>query len=120
MIIMRNDSQRKNNNGKAVDSVGYFGVPNFNTPAGNTGAGVNFNQVLQYRRYLVPKYGGFISANYYFTNEWHTVVTYGFDKAFGVNTQDRNLALNPQGKLFAPRASGVWIPQTSSPTPLPA
>ena len=79
------------------DSVGFVGVPNFNTPAGNHGAGVNFNQVLQYRRYLTPKYGGFISANYYFTNEWYMSVTYGFDKVFGVNTQDRNFALNPTG-----------------------
>ena len=103
------------------DSVGYFGVPNFNTPAGNTGAGVNFNQVLQYRRYLVPKYGGFISANYYFTNEWHAVVTYGFDKAFGVNTQDRNFALNPQGKLFAPTGfRGLDPSNIQNPTPLPA
>ncbi len=79
------------------NSPGFVGVPGFNTPAGNHASGVNYTQVLDYQRYLTPKYGGFISGTYYFTNEWHATVTYGFDKAFGVNTQDRNFALNPTG-----------------------
>ena len=81
-------------------------VPNFNTPAGNVGAGVNYLQVLNYRRHLTPKYGGYIQAQYYFTNQWYADVIYGFDKAFGVNTQDRNFAINPTGTSQPARQPG--------------
>ena len=41
----------------------------------------------------MPKYGGYIQGQYYFTNQWYVSVLYGFDKAYGVG-QDRNGALN--------------------------
>ena len=64
-----------------------------------TGPGVNSTRVLDYNRKLTPKYGGYIQAQYYFTNLWYADVVYGFDKAFGVGQNNRNLALNPTGIL---------------------
>jgi hypothetical protein len=57
----------------------------------------NFTQALNYRRYLTPKYGGYIQGQYYFTNEWYASVVYGFDKSFGVSNSDRNFGINPAG-----------------------
>ena len=84
------------------DSPTFVGIPGFNTPGGNTGPGVNYVQVLNYRRHLTQKYGGYIQAQYYFTNLWYADVIYGFDKAFGVNTSDRNFAINPTGTTNRP------------------
>ena len=98
------------------DSVTFFGQPGFNTPAGNTGAGVNFLEWLNYRRHLTPKYGGYIQGQYYFTNQWYADVIYGFNKSYGVNMQDRNFAINPTGTINGPAA---WIALTSRVTPMP-
>jgi hypothetical protein len=81
------------------DSPAAVGVPGIGVPAGNVGPGVNFFRVLNYRRQLTPKYGGYIQGQYYFTNEWYASVVYGFNKSYGVNTQDRNFALNPTGRI---------------------
>ncbi len=79
------------------NAPGFIGIPGFNTPAGNHGSGVSYSEVLDYNRKLMPKYGGYIQAQYYFTNLWYADVIYGFDKAFGVGANERNFALNPTG-----------------------
>ena len=64
------------------------------TVAPNAAGGVNItnNLTINYRRYLTPKYGGYVQGQYYFTNEWYCSVVYGFAKSFGVG-RDRNGAL---------------------------
>jgi hypothetical protein len=57
---------------------------------------VNYVQAVNYRRYLTPKYGGYLQGQYYFTNEWYASAVYGFDKAYGVG-QGRNFGINPGG-----------------------
>jgi len=42
-----------------------------------------------YKRKLWKEYGGYIQAQYYFTNEWYVSYAYGFSKKYGVN-MDRN------------------------------
>jgi hypothetical protein len=69
------------------DSPTFLGTPGTN----------NWTGVVNYRRYLTPKYGGFIMGQYYFTNEWYMSVTYGFDKAYGVGQNERNFSINPGG-----------------------
>ncbi len=64
------------------DAPGFVGVPGTNT----------WERVVNYRRYLTPKYGGYIQGQYYFTNEWYVSVVYGFDKSYGVS-RDRNFGL---------------------------
>jgi hypothetical protein len=81
------------------DSPGFLGVPGINTPGGNVGPGVNYFLVMNYNRKLTPKYGGYIQGQYYFTNEWYASVVYGFNKSYGINTQDRNFAINPTGRI---------------------
>jgi hypothetical protein len=65
------------------DSPTTLGVPGTNQIAA----------AVDYRRHLTPKYGGYIQAQYYFTNEWYMSVLYGFNKSFGVDANDRNAAL---------------------------
>jgi len=80
------------------DAPGFVGVPGTNT----------FDRVVNYRRYLTPKFGGYMQAQYYFTNEWYVSAVYGFDKTYGI-TQDRNGALpfldalNTNGYVYASR-----------------
>ena len=64
------------------DAPSILGVP-------GTNAIVN---VLNYKRKLTPKYGGYIQGQYYFTNEWYLSVIYGFNKSYGVG-QDKNASL---------------------------
>jgi hypothetical protein len=92
------------------DSPGFVGLPGINTPVvpvGNVGPGVNYFMVVNYNRKLTPKYGGYIQGQYYFTNEWYCSVVYGFDKTYGVNTQDRNFAINPTGRIGGPGSMDV-------------
>jgi hypothetical protein len=83
----------------------------FSGGVGGVNAFTAFTPVLNYRRHLTPKYGGYIQGQYYFTNEWYASVVYGFDKSFGVG-QDRNAFLaatgfpaanynNPNGYVYA-------------------
>jgi hypothetical protein len=61
-------------------------------------------EVLNYRRYLVPKYGGYLQGQYYFTNEWYVSAVYGFDKAYGLTRATNGFlvtANNPAGDTFA-------------------
>jgi hypothetical protein len=61
-------------------------------------------RILNYRRYLTPKYGGYLQAQYYFTNEWYVSAVYGFDKSYGL-TRGTNGFLqtvaNPSGYTYA-------------------
>jgi hypothetical protein len=63
-----------------------------------------FVEALNYKRYLTPKYGGYLQAQYYITNEWYVSAVYGFDKAYGL-TRDTNAFLvsanNPAGYTYA-------------------
>jgi hypothetical protein len=63
-----------------------------------------FVEALSYKRYLTPKYGGYLQAQYYITNEWYVSAVYGFDKAYGL-TRDTNgflvSANNPAGYTYA-------------------
>jgi hypothetical protein len=84
------------------DSPAFVGLATVN-PA----SPFNFVNVLNYRRHLTPKYGGYLQGQYYFTNQWYMSVVYGFDKAYGVG-QDRNgflpltgLINNPEGYTYA-------------------
>ncbi|MBM4283839.1 MAG: hypothetical protein FJ128_01115 [Deltaproteobacteria bacterium] len=47
---------------------------------------------------LTNRYGGYVQAQYYFTNQWFLTAAYGMTKAFGV-TQERN--------FLAPVVAGV-------------
>jgi len=40
------------------------------------------------RRDLMRRWGGFVQAQYYFTNEWFMNVVYGMNRAFGVNLRN--------------------------------
>lgn len=66
------------------------------TGVNGVNAGVGFVQNLNYRRRLVPKYGGYIQGQYYFTNQWFVSVVYGFDKAYRI-PQEKNFGINPGG-----------------------
>lgn len=46
-----------------------------------------------FNRKLQKRYGGYIQAQYYFSNEWYLNFVYGFSKAWGVDVNDRNLLL---------------------------
>jgi len=82
------------------DAPAWIGTPGTNT----------WTQVVNYRRYLTPKYGGYIQGQYYFTNEWYASVVYGFDKSYGIG-RDRNGALpfldaaNVNGYTYATNAN---------------
>jgi hypothetical protein len=60
----------------------------------------------EYDRVLRNEYGGFLQAQYYFTNEWFLSYAYGFSKPWGV-PQDTNLTAaifqgnNPNGYTYA-------------------
>ncbi len=88
--------------GDGTDADNTFFKYDAPTFLGFTSVGANFFrntefiQAVNYRRYLMPKYGGYIQGQYYFTNEWYVSAVYGFDKAFGV-TQAKNFGINPGG-----------------------
>lgn len=52
-----------------------------------SGAGVAANPLIGDRQ-LVQRFGGFVQAQYYFTNQWYTNIVWGINRAFGVD-QDR-------------------------------
>jgi hypothetical protein len=73
--------------GQGVEAFGFFGgqqnIYKYQYTA-NTGQFI-------YAPSLLKRFGGFVNANYYFTNEWYANVAYGLTRCFGV---DRN-ANNP-------------------------
>jgi hypothetical protein len=76
----------------------------YDAPGSVTTVGGATAQILNYRRYLTPKYGGYLQAQYYFTNEWYVSAVYGFDKSYGL-TRGTNGFLqtvaNPSGFTYA-------------------
>jgi hypothetical protein len=90
-------------NGRDADNTWFhYDSPGFRFNPGTT----NSVSVLNYRRHLTPKYGGYIQGQYYFNNQWYVSYLYGFAKPFGV-TQSRNGGLaamdpsNIQGYEYA-------------------
>lgn len=76
------------------DSPTFLGFSSVNAAGVRS---VQFVQAVNYRRYLTPKYGGYLQGQYYFTNQWYASAVYGFDKSYGVNTSERNFGINPSG-----------------------
>ncbi|MEW6387610.1 MAG: hypothetical protein AB1491_08880 [Thermodesulfobacteriota bacterium] len=57
-----------------------------------------------YKRKLNYVHGGYVQANYYFTNEWFMTATWGMNKQFGMTQKRSNQcasALNPAGYVYA-------------------
>jgi hypothetical protein len=72
--------------GQGVEVFGVAGGSSNLYQYQHTAAGaINYYDVS-----LLKRFGGVISANYYFTNEWYTNVAYGISKCFGVNTSEAN------------------------------
>ncbi len=79
------------------DAPAFIGVPTLGNPNLNGFPNfVNYNQVVNYKRRLVSKYGGYIQGQYYFTEQWYVSGVYGFAKAYGV-PRGRNFGINPGG-----------------------
>jgi hypothetical protein len=71
--------------GQGVEAFGVAGGGSNLYQYQNTAGGVNFYDVS-----LLKRFGGVISGNYYFTNQWYANVAYGISKCFGVNTSASN------------------------------
>jgi hypothetical protein len=52
--------------------------------------------VLSYDRVLVPRYGGFIQGQYYFTNQWFVNLNWGMSKAFPLPQSRSAVAVTAQ------------------------
>jgi len=62
--------------------------------------GTNTTGTDMYDMDLVKRWGGFVQAQYYFTNQWYANVAYGRNEAFGVTRSTNNICVtanNPQG-----------------------
>jgi hypothetical protein len=75
--------------GQGVEVFGVVGGSSNLYQFDYNSGGVNYYDVT-----LLKRFGGVISANYYFTNQWYTNVAYGISKCFGVNTS----VGNPRGQ----------------------
>jgi hypothetical protein len=81
------------------DAPAFIGVPTLGNPNLNGFPNwVNYNQVVNYKRRLVSKYGGYIQGQYYFTEQWYMSGVYGFAKAYGT-PRNRNYGINPGGAV---------------------
>ncbi|MEW6387609.1 MAG: hypothetical protein AB1491_08875 [Thermodesulfobacteriota bacterium] len=79
--------------------------------AGNGSYWVFDNQSFQnnvffnnYKRKLNQVYGGYVQAQYYFTNTWYINAAWGMNKQFGMTQKRSNQvasALNPAGYVYA-------------------
>lgn len=72
----------------------YRGVGPFQDP--QTGA---VARAFLYERVLTKAYGGYIQAQYYFTNQWYLTYAYGFQKTFDLNND--TCATAPGGYFYA-------------------
>lgn len=90
----------------AYDSPGFMGFPTAGNPGQNGQPNfINYIQHLNYKRKLTPKYGGYIQAQYYFTEQWFISGVYGFAKAYGVS-RSRNYGINAAGFTATATAAG--------------
>ncbi len=67
-------------------------------------SGVNAAGQLQYNRVLMQQFGGYLQAQYWFTNQWFLNATWGFIRDYGINSStsgNARTATNLPGYMYA-------------------